>query len=111
LKLQELADESGMTMHVCHFPPGTSKWNKIEHQMFCHITQSWRGRPLTSRQVVVNLISDTTTTQGLAIRAMLDENPYPTGIEVSAEEFDAIALHRARFHGDWNYEIKPRVPS
>lgn len=111
LKLQELADEIAMTIHVCHLPPGTSKWNKIEHRMFCHITQNWRGRPLTSRQVVVNLISDTTTAQGLEIRAMLDENSYPTGIEVSAEEFDAIALHRARFHGDWNYEIKPRVPS
>jgi transposase len=111
LKLQELADEVGLSIHVCHFPPGTSKWNKIEHRMFCHITQNWRGRPLTSRQVVVNLISETTTTQGLEIRAMLDENSYPTGIEVSVEEFDSIALHRARFHGDWNYEIKPRISS
>lgn len=111
LKLQELADEIGMSIHVCHFPPGTSKWNKIEHRMFCHITQNWRGRPLTSRQVIVNLISETTTTEGLEIRAMLDENAYPIGIEVSVEEFNAIALHRARFHGDWNYEIKPRVVS
>jgi hypothetical protein len=111
LKLQELADEIGMSIHVCHFPPGTSKWNKIEHRMFCHITQNWRGRPLTSRQVIVNLISETTTTEGLEIRAMLDENAYPIGIEVSVEEFNAIALHRARFHGDWNYEIKLRVVS
>jgi hypothetical protein len=109
LKLQGLADELGLTIHVCHFPPGTSKWNKIEHRMFCHITQNWRGRPLTSRQVVVNLISQTTTTEGLKIRARLDENNYSTGIEVSAQEFDAIDLHRKRFHGDWNYQIKPRI--
>jgi Rhodopirellula transposase DDE domain len=109
LKLQELADEVGMTIHVCHFPPGTSKWNKIEHRMFCHITQNWRGRPLSSRQVVVNLISQTTTTEGLKIRAMLDENSYNTGVEVSDQEFNAIALHKKRFHGDWNYQIKPRV--
>lgn len=111
LKLQELADEIGMTIDVCHFPPGTSKWNKIEHRMFCHITQNWRGRPLISRQVVVNLIGQTTTTEGLEIRAMLDENSYKTGIEVSKKEFNAIALHRRRFHGDWNYQIKPRVTS
>lgn len=109
LKLQELADEIGMTIDVCHFPPGTSKWNKIEHRMFCHITQNWRSRPLMSRQVVVNLISQTTTTEGLEIRARLDENNYNIGIEVSEQEFDAIALHRKRFHGDWNYQIKPRV--
>jgi hypothetical protein len=108
LKLQQLADELEMTIHMCHFPPGTSKWNKIEHRMFYHITPNWRGRPLTSRQVVVNLISQTTTTEGLEIRAMLDENTYHTGIEVSDQDFDAIALHRARFHGDWNYQIKPR---
>jgi transposase len=111
LKLQDLADETSMTIDVCHFPPGTSKWNKIEHRMFCHITQNWRGRPLMSRQVVVNLISQTTTTEGLEIRAMLDENTYNTGIEVSEQEFNAIALHKRRFHGDWNYQIKPRVTS
>lgn len=109
LKLQALADETGLTIEVCHFPPGTSKWNKIEHRLFCHITQNWRGRPLTSRQVVVNLIAHTTTTEGLRVDAMLDENSYPTGIEVTDEEFDAIDLHRRRFHGDWNYQIKPRV--
>jgi hypothetical protein len=109
LKLQGLAEELGMTIHVCHFPPGTSKWNKIEHRMFCHITQNWRGRPLTSRQVVVNLISQTTTAEGLEIRARLDENSYSTGIEVSAQEFNAIDLHRKQFHGDWNYQIRPRV--
>lgn len=109
LKLQELADEVRMTIHVCHFPPGTSKWNKIEHRMFCHITQNWRGRPLTSRQVVVNLISQTTTDEGLEIRASLDENFYNTGIAVSTQEFHAIDLHKRQFHGDWNYQIRPRA--
>jgi Rhodopirellula transposase DDE domain len=109
LKLQEFADQTGLTIDVCHFPPGTSKWNKIEHQMFCHITQNWRGRPLASRQVVVNLISHTTTKKGLKLRAMLDENTYDTGIQVTDEEFKSIVLHKKRFHGDWNYQIKPRV--
>lgn len=109
LKLQEFADQTGLTIEVCHFPPGTSKWNKIEHQMFCHITQNWRGRPLASRQVVVNLISHTTTKKGLKLRAMLDENTYDTGIQVTDEEFKSIVLHKKRFHGDWNYQIKPRI--
>lgn len=108
LKLQELADEAAMTIHVCHFPPGTSKWNKIEHRMFCHITHNWRGRPLTSRRVIVNLISQTTTVEGLEIHAKLDSKKYKTGIEVSDEEFNNIALYAQRFHGDWNYQIKPR---
>ena len=108
MKLQEFADTTGLTIDVCHFPPGTSKWNKIEHQMFCHITQNWRGRPLTSRQVVVNLISHTTTNKGLKIRAMLDENTYDTGIKVSNPDINSIALKKRRFHGDWNYQIKPR---
>jgi Rhodopirellula transposase DDE domain len=110
-ELQKLADELGLTVHVCHFPPGTSKWNKIEHRMFCHISQNWRGRPLVSREVVVNLISQTTTDQGLAIQARLDENRYPTGAKVSDEIFDTIALERDEFHGDWNYRIKPRLTS
>jgi Rhodopirellula transposase DDE domain len=100
-----------MVIHVCHFPPGTSKWNKIEHRMFCHISQNWRGRPLTSRQVVVNLISHTTTNTGLKIRARLDENPYPTGIKVADQEFNSIIIIRDRFHGEWNYQIKPRAIS
>ncbi len=111
LKLQELADETHLTMYVCHFPPGTSKWNRIEHRMFCHLSQNWRGRPLTSRQVVVNLISHTTTNTGLKIRARLDENPYPTGIKVADQEFNSIALIRDKFHGEWNYQIKPRAIS
>jgi transposase len=108
LKLQEFADEMGLTIHVCHFPPGTSKWNKIEHRLFCHITQNWRGRPLTSLQVIVNLIRSTTTEQGLAVRAQLDKNQYKTGIKVTDEQFNTIAMRRKRFHGDWNYQISRR---
>ena len=103
-----MADELGLTVHVCHFPPGTSKWNKIEHRMFCHISQNWRGRPLLSREVVVNLISQTTTDQGLTIQAGLDGNRYSTGAKVSDELFDTIVLERDEFHGDWNYKIKPQ---
>ncbi len=109
-ELQKLADEVGMAIYVSHFPPGTSKWNKIEHRMFCHISQNWRGRPLISREVVVNLISNTTTSKGLQVTAKLDENQYQTGIRVSDEEFNSIALERCNFHGEWNYKIKPRIP-
>lgn len=108
LKLQEFADEMGLTVHLCHFPPGTSKWNKIEHRLFCHITENWRGRPLTSLQVIVNLIGSTTTGQGLEVRAQLDQNQYKTGIKVTDEQFNTIAIRRQRFHGDWNYQIHPR---
>ncbi len=107
LKLQELATETGKNIHVCHFPPGTSKWNKIEHRLFAHITNNWRGRPLTSLQVVINLIRNTTTTQGLEVEARLDENLYKTGIKVTDTELDAIAIERNAFHGEWNYIIKP----
>jgi len=106
--LQDLADETGLRLKVCHFPPGTSKWNKIEHRMFCCISKNWRGRPLLTRQTVVELIGNTTTTTGLRIRAQLDTNEYPTGAEVTDEELAAIAIKRARFHGDWNYTIYPR---
>lgn len=109
VQLQKLADELGMTIQVCHFPPGTSKWNKIEHRMFCHITQNWRGRPLISRKVVVNLIGNTTTAAGLRIQAELDENPYQAGIKVSDQELAELAIEREGFHGEWNYKIKPRV--
>ncbi len=108
LKLQEFADETGLTLHICHFPPGTSKWNKIEHRLFCHITTNWRGHPLTSLETVVNLISNTTTQNGLEVHAQLDDNLYPTGIQVSDEQFNAIQIERCRFHGEWNYRIVPR---
>ncbi len=106
---QELADDLGLQITVCHFPPGTSKWNKIEHRMFCHITQNWRGKPLRSRAVVVNLIGHTKTRTGLKVRAELDTNSYPTGIEISDEELAAVKIERAPFHGDWNYTILPRL--
>ncbi len=109
LKLQELATETGKTIHVYHFPPGTSKWNKIEHRLFCHITQNWRGRPLTSLQVMINLIRNTTTTQGLEVEARLDENLYQTGIKVTDIELETIAIERNSFHGEWNYIIKPQI--
>jgi hypothetical protein len=107
--LQELADETGLRIHVCHFPPGTSKWNKIEHQMFNHITQNWRGRPLVSQEIVVSLIAATTTQTGLSIRCGLDHALYPTGIKVSDQELAAVRIERAAFHGEWNYTILPRT--
>jgi hypothetical protein len=108
VELQKLADESGLRISVCHFPPGTSKWNKIEHRMFCHITETWRGRPLVSREVVVTLIGHTTTKTGLEIRSALDENRYPTGREITDEQMEDLAITREKFHGEWNYTIKPR---
>jgi Rhodopirellula transposase DDE domain len=106
--LQELADETGLRIAVCHFPPGTSKWNKIEHRMFCHITENWRGRPLVSRAVVVNLIGSTRTRTGLTIQAELDANTYDKGIKVTEQEMESVRLKRDEFHGDWNYRIEPR---
>ena len=111
LQLQRLSDELGMEVQVCHFPPGTSKWNKIEHRMFCHITNNWRGRPLLSRQVVVNLIGSVTTDQGLRVQAALDENTYEPGIKVSDADLAAINLKRDEFHGEWNYRVAPRAKS
>ncbi len=108
--LQRLADELGLSITVCHFPPGTSKWNKIEHRLFSHIAINWRGQPLTSHEVIINLIANTTTRQGLYIQAALDTNHYPTGIVVTDQEFAGINLKRADFHGDWNYTINPRMP-
>ena len=109
VELQRLADEIGLRISVCHFPPGTSKWNKIEHRMFCHITENWRGRPLVSREVVVNLIGHTTTTTGLSIRSALDERSYPTGREVTDQQMESLAIKRDTFHGEWNYTLKPRT--
>jgi len=106
--VQDLADLLGFPISVCHFPPGTSKWNQIEHRMFCHLTQNWRGRPLVSRAVVVNLIGNTTTRTGLEIQAELDTNSYQTGIQVTDEELAAVRITRDEFHGEWNYTISPR---
>lgn len=105
--LQELADELGLKISVCHFPPGTSKWNKIEHRMFCHITENWRGRPLVSHEVVVNLIGNTRTRAGLRIEAALDTNSYATGVKVTDKELQAVRLKKDKFHGEWNYTILP----
>ena len=105
--LHDMAVNLGMPVHVCHFPPGTSKWNKIEHRMFCHITQNWRGRPLVSHDVVINLIANTTTKAGLKLQAELDKGTYPTGIKVSDRELAAVNLKRAQFHGEWNYTLLP----
>ena len=107
-ELQRLTDETGLTIQVCHFPPGTSKWNKIEHRMFCHITANWRGRPLVSHEVIVNLIANTTTRAGLTIHAELDRGVYPTGIKVTDKQMESLNLFPADFHGNWNYSIKPR---
>ena len=96
-----------MPIHVRHFPAGTSKWNKIEHRMFSHITRNWRGRPLVSHEVIIKLIANTTTKTGLKIRAELDTGNYPTGIAVTDEELAALNLKRANFHGEWNYKLLP----
>lgn len=105
--LQDLAQRLNMSIHVCHFPPGTSKWNKIEHRMFCHITQNWRGRPLVSHDVIIALIANTTTQAGLKIRAELDTSLYPTGTKITDEELASINLKRHKFHGEWNYTLLP----
>lgn len=105
--LQALAVRLGMPIHVCHFPPGTSKWNKIEHRMFCHITQNWRGRPLVSHEVIVNLIANTTTQAWLKIRAELDRGSYPVGIKITDAELRELNLKLGSFHGEWNYALLP----
>lgn len=107
--LQTLAQELAMPIQVCHFPPGTSKWNKIEHRMFCHITANWRGRPLESLDLIVQLIASTATQQGLLIQAELDTGCYPTGIQVPDHELAALNLKPAEFHGDWNYTVAPFI--
>lgn len=107
LVLQRLADELGVAITVCHFPPGTSKWNKIEHRLFSHITFNWRGKPLVSHEVIVNLIANTTTNTGLTVYAELDTNTYATGIKVTNAQWNTIQLTKADFHGEWNYSIRP----
>lgn len=108
VELQKLADDISLRIAVCHFPPGTSKWNKIEHRMFCHITENWRGRPLVSREVVVNLIGHTTTRTGLEIHSELNENSYPPGREVTDQQMERLSIKRDKFHGEWNYTLVPR---
>ena len=107
-QLQHLADDLRLGIHVSHFPPGTSKWNKIEHRLFCHITKNWRGRPLRTFETIVELIGHTTTATGLRVKAKLDKRRYPTGGVVTRAEMRALALHPHAFHGDWNYELRPR---
>ena len=109
-ELQILADELGIAITVCHLPPGTSKWNKIEHCLFSFITQNWRARPLVSYQAIVQLIAATTTQTGLKVQCEIDPNTYPAGLKVTDTEMDAINIHRHDFHGDWNYTISPQPP-
>jgi len=107
VELQKLSNETGLEIEVCHFPPGTSKWNKIEHRLFCHVTRNWQGKPLETFEVVVNLIGSTSTQSGLTVYAELDASTYEKGKKVSDAQFAQINLHRSRFHGEWNYVIRP----
>jgi len=111
IELQNLADETGLRLQVCHYPPGTSKWNKIEHRLFCHITQTWRGTPLISRETVIELIASTTTKAGLTVRCELDTRDYPKGIKVSNAEMMTLNIEGDTFHPEWNYTISPRLPT
>jgi len=111
VELQRLADETGLTISVCHFPPGTSKWNKIEHRLFSFITQNWRGKPLVSYAVILSLIAATTTETGLTVESVLDPSPYPAGRKVTDEEMATLQIERDEFHGEWNYTISPRCPT
>jgi hypothetical protein len=108
VELQKLADETGLVISISHFPPGTSKWNKIEHRLFSFITQNWRGKPLISHEVIVNLIAATTTGKGLRVHCKLDTNQYPVGTKVSDEKMELINIAKDEFHGEWNYTISPR---
>lgn len=109
IELQKLANSTGMTIEVSHYPPGTSKWNKIEHRLFCHITRNWQGVPLETLEIVINLISNTRTESGLEVHAWLDEKTYDAKIKVSDAELEDVRIHRNKFHGEWNYEIRPRT--
>ena len=109
LELQRLANETGMTIEVCHYPPGTSKWNKIEHRLFCHITHNWRGVPLETHEIVVNLVSSTRTSEGLEVHCWIDDSTYETGRKVTDEEMKSVRIKRNTFQGDWNYEIQPNA--
>ncbi len=108
IELQQFADRTGLAISVSHFPPGTSKWNKIEHRLFCHITENWRGRPLVDRETVVQLIGSVRTTAGLVVKAQLDTREYPTGIKVSNDDMERLVITTETFHGEWNYTLHPR---
>ena len=110
-ELQALANELSVAITVCHLPPGTSKWNKIEHRLFSFITQNWRGKPLVSLQTIVQLIAATTTETGLKVRCAIDPKTYPAGVKVTDRELEAIDILRHSFHGDWNYTIRPKARS
>jgi hypothetical protein len=105
--LQQLADDLSLTLWICHFPPGTSKWNKIEHRLFSFISQSWRGKPLLTYEIVIKLIAATKTTKGLIVQSILDTNTYPLGRKISDEDMATIRVQRNDFHGEWNYTILP----
>ena len=107
-ELQKFADETNLRVHVSHFPPGTSKWNKIEHRLFCHITQNWRGKPLRTFETIVDTIGNTRTASGLRVKAQLDKRKYPKGVVTTKDEMKALSLHPQDFHGEWNYELRPR---
>jgi hypothetical protein len=108
-ELQRLADTTGLSIRVCHFPPGTSKWNKIEHRMFSFVSLNWRGKPLESLEVIINLITNTSTSTGLKLYAQLDDRTYEPGIEITDEQLAAVNINRHTFHGDWNYTITPSL--
>ena len=108
-ELQKFADDVNLRIRVSHFPPGTSKWNKIEHRLFCHITQNWRGKPLRTFETIVETIGNTRTEAGLRVKARLDNRTYKKGIGVTREEMDALSLSRDDFRGEWNYELHPRT--
>ena len=107
-ELQKLADETGLSLSICHFPPGTSKWNKIEHRLFSFISSNWRGEPLRDYETVVNLIAKTTTAKGLKVTCRLDRRKYPTGRIITDKDMKLVSVERNTFHGDWNYVIRPK---
>jgi len=106
-ELQQLANRTGMTIEVCHYPPGTSKWNKIEHRLFCHVTRNWRGVPLETHEIVVKLVSSTRTSAGLEVHCELDSSVYAKGRKITDDEYNSIHIRTNAFHGEWNYEILP----
>ena len=107
-ELQKFCNEEDLKITVCHFPPGTSKWNKIEHRLFSYISMNWRGRPLTDYRIIVNLIASTKTTSGLTVKVRLDKKKYNIGIKLSKEEIDSVNIKKHKFHGEWNYTLSPR---